>query len=104
MELILITVIPVFALIATGYGAGRFKLFSEAGEKAISLFVFGFAIPAFLFRTLVRVDATAAPWDLWAAFFGDSYARSISTNRLLVRALVRAAYGPAAGRGGCNQT
>ena len=70
MELILITVIPVFALIALGYGAARFKLFTAGGEKAISLFVFGFAIPALLFRTLAKVDAAAAPWDLWGAFFG----------------------------------
>ncbi len=69
MELILITVIPVFALIALGYGAGRFKLFTAAGERAINLFVFGFAIPALLFRTLAKVDAGAAPWDLWGAYF-----------------------------------
>ena len=69
MNAILSTVIPVFALIALGYGAGRFKLFTKEGEAAISLFVFTFSIPAFLFRTLVRVEVTGAPWDLWATFF-----------------------------------
>jgi len=42
-------VAPVFALIALGYGAARFKYVDEAGFKALAMFVFALAAPALLF-------------------------------------------------------
>ncbi|MGI9462880.1 MAG: AEC family transporter [Aestuariivirgaceae bacterium] len=69
MNIIAITVIPVFALIALGYAAARFKLFSAEAERGLNRFVLYFAIPALLFRTMVAVDVASPPWRLWGAFF-----------------------------------
>ena len=49
MAAVLEVVAPVFALIALGYGAARFRLVEEAGFKALALFVFALAAPALLF-------------------------------------------------------
>lgn len=70
MDAILLNIVPVFALIALGFGAARTGYVGPAVAPAMLQFVFNLAIPALLFRTSVNVDATAAPWALWAAFFG----------------------------------
>jgi malonate transporter and related proteins len=49
MTAVLEVVLPVFAIIAMGYGAARFRLMEEAGFKALALFVFSLAAPALLF-------------------------------------------------------
>jgi len=70
MSSILVTVVPVFALIALGYVAARMKLFPGESARGLSQFVFLFAIPALLFRTTASVDIGAAePWSLWGAYF-----------------------------------
>jgi len=50
-------VLPVFILILLGYLAGRTRLFPDAAVKGLNAFVFYFAIPALLFRSLARLDA-----------------------------------------------
>lgn len=70
MNAIATTVVPVFALIALGYGAARLGLLDPRGVTGLHSFVFLFAIPALLFRTAMKVDmGAAAPWRLWGAFF-----------------------------------
>ncbi len=70
MSSIITSVVPVFALIALGYLAARFKLLAADAARALSQFVFLFAIPALLFRTAASVDLSAtAPWPLWGAYF-----------------------------------
>jgi predicted permease len=73
MSAILITVVPVFVLIGLGFFAARARLIDRVGVSGLNGFVFLFAIPALLFRTSMKVDVTgAAPWRLWAAFFGSA--------------------------------
>jgi malonate transporter and related proteins len=50
LQTILNTALPFFALIFCGYGAGRFRLLSEASIAGVNAFVFYFALPAFLFN------------------------------------------------------
>ena len=52
MQTILNTALPFFALIFCGYGAGRFRLLSEASVAGVNAFVFYFALPAFLFNLM----------------------------------------------------
>jgi malonate transporter len=52
LQTILNTALPFFALIFCGYGAGRFKLLSEASIAGVNAFVFYFALPAFIFNLL----------------------------------------------------
>ena len=71
MEKVLAIVLPVFALIALGYAAGRFKWVSEATPKGLADFTFNLAVPAMLFRTMAVASLPAVtPWKLWASYFG----------------------------------
>lgn len=70
MNAIIITVIPVFALIVMGSLAAKFKMFSGPQASGLNLFVNYIAIPALLFRTMLKVDISQAdPWSLWASFY-----------------------------------
>lgn len=71
MTAILGIVLPVFALIAAGYVAGRAGWMAEAGIKGLSSFVFYLAIPALLFRTLARGEIPETlDFDIVFAYFG----------------------------------
>jgi malonate transporter and related proteins len=52
LQTILNTALPFFALIFCGYGAGRFRILSEASIAGVNAFVFYFALPAFIFNLL----------------------------------------------------
>jgi malonate transporter and related proteins len=52
LQTILNTALPFFALMFCGYGAGRFRLLSEASVAGVNAFVFYFALPAFIFNLL----------------------------------------------------
>jgi malonate transporter len=65
LQVILNTALPFFALIFCGYGAGRFRLLSEASIAGVNAFVFYFALPAFIFNLLATsplADVVNAPF------------------------------------------
>lgn len=63
-------VLPVFALIAIGYGVAGFKLLPEHVGDAVGDFVFVIATPALIFRTLVTANFSGpSPWLLWFSYF-----------------------------------
>ncbi len=65
------TVVPVFALIAIGYGVGLSGYMGSGDAKVLNRFVIGIAMPALLFRLMVTADLPAAsPWALWGAYYG----------------------------------
>jgi hypothetical protein len=79
------TVVPVFALILLGFGAGKLGWFGEGSARGLSTFVFSFAIPAMLFKAMATFGLPASPpWALWGAFFGASL-RSLALAVLLSR-------------------
>lgn len=59
MLAILNVVLPVFALIALGYGAVRLRLFPAEGTRALVAFVNNFATPCLLFRGMLTSDFSA---------------------------------------------
>lgn len=64
-------VVPVFALVAIGYGFARTKLLSDTAHKGLSEYAFGIAMPAQLFRTTAKAGAPGADtFALWGAYFG----------------------------------
>ncbi len=70
LQNVITTVVPVFALIVLGFGAGRFGFFVAGSARGLSTFVFTFAIPAMLFKAMVTLGIPASPpWGLWGAFF-----------------------------------
>lgn len=59
--LAIITVIaPIFALMALGFGAVRYRLFPAEGIKSLIAFVNNFATPCLLFHSLVTSDLRSA--------------------------------------------
>ncbi len=70
MSSVMTVVIPVFALIALGFAAGRFGYFSSDAVKSINDYTFSMAVPAFMFRTMAKLEMEQPPVDLWLAFFG----------------------------------
>ena len=71
MQTILNTALPFFALIFCGYGAGRFRLLSEASVAGVNAFVFYFALPAFIFNLLATSPlADVANGPFVAAYLG----------------------------------
>ena len=57
---ILNVVIPVFALMALGNLAVRFRLFPSEGVRGLVLFVNNFATPCLLFHSLLSSDLRSA--------------------------------------------
>ena len=75
MDIILTIVIPVFGVLLIGYGAARFGFFDEMGIRGLSLFVFNFAVPMLLFRTLANTELPAeVPWDYLLSYYLGTFA------------------------------
>jgi malonate transporter and related proteins len=73
LPVVLDVILPIFGLLAFGYGATFTRVFGEAAASALASFVFYFAIPVMLFRSM----ATAAlpdqiPWGYLGAFYGGA--------------------------------
>lgn len=63
-------VLPVFLLMAIGYGAARFGLLDRRAGDGLSEFVFTIATPALVLRTMMGATLPAQqPWGYWAAYF-----------------------------------
>lgn len=65
---------PIFGLVLLGYGAARGGLFDEAGTRGLSLFVFNFAVPVMLMRTLAGAALpSGVDWGLLVSYFGSAF-------------------------------
>jgi len=84
MDLIIQSVLPIFALVVLGYSAGRFRWVANVTEKGLADFTFKLAIPALLFKTMATAELPETPpYLIWAAYFG-----SVLTGWLIMTALV----------------
>jgi hypothetical protein len=74
MQIILDIIVPVFGIVGLGYIAARFGLFPAEANKGLSRFVFDFAIPALLFRTMATTTLPAEiEWGYLISYFGGGY-------------------------------
>ena len=63
-------VLPVFGLIAIGYGVAWLRLLDRAAGESLADFVFVIAIPMLIFRTIATSDFSGAePWRIWLPYF-----------------------------------
>jgi malonate transporter and related proteins len=86
-------VLPVFALLGIGYAAAVLGYFDEVATRALSRFVFQFALPVMLFSSLA---AQGWPGDFAPSYLVAFYAGvvvSAGAGALLARALGRQAAG-----------
>jgi malonate transporter len=73
MLAILYVVIPVFAIMALGYLAVRFRLFPSEGVRGLVLFVNNFATPCLLFNAMATSDFSAVfNWGVIGAFYAGA--------------------------------
>jgi predicted permease len=62
--------IPVFALIAVGYGAAHFRLLDKRAAEGLSDFVLIIATPALVMRAMIGATLPdTQPWAYWGAYF-----------------------------------
>ncbi|WNJ99813.1 AEC family transporter [Thalassospiraceae bacterium LMO-JJ14] len=73
MEPIFNVVLPVFAIILTGYACGRFGVLGPASSEALNKFVYFVALPVLLFFSMARVvPAQIFNWPFLGAFAAGS--------------------------------
>lgn len=61
---------PVFAILALGYGAATLKIVDRQATQGLARFVFNFAIPPLLFRSLAHARLPAhLPWGLLLSYY-----------------------------------
>ena len=87
MEPILNVVLPVFAIILTGYLAGRVGVMGASSTDALNRFVYYVALPVLLGHSMARVDASTifdAPFIL--AYLGGNAVKFTETGGVIVQA------------------
>lgn len=63
--------LPVFGIVALGVAATRLGWFDDAARRGLSQFVFNFAIPVLLFRTLAGAQLPHnLPWTYLLSYYG----------------------------------
>lgn len=71
---IAVIILPVFGLVAIGYGAARAGLVSEKASDGLAEYVFNLALPVLIFRTLSEAKLPEAqPWGYWFAYFAGAF-------------------------------
>jgi malonate transporter len=87
MAVLLNVIVPVFGVAVLGFVAVRFGLLTPAGVQGLVLFVFDFAIPVLLFRSLATIALPEhIEWGFLAAFYTGSavtYALGMAAWRFL---------------------
>ncbi len=74
MNDLLNVLLPLFGLMAVGYGAVRVGLIEERGVKGLVLFAFNFSIPSLLLRSLAGMEfPDEMEWGFLIAFYGASF-------------------------------
>lgn len=89
MLAIFLKVLPFFALIALGYGAGRTRFFTEEATAYLTKFVFYFALSAMLFRFSANLSL-AEIFDgrlILAYLWGTAFAYGVATAVAFLRGL-----------------
>jgi malonate transporter and related proteins len=75
MSALLDVILPVFLLIAAGYGAARAGILPPSAVDGIMTFAQSFALPVLLFRAIAGLDLGAAyDFGLMAAFYIGAFA------------------------------
>ena len=86
MLAILNVIIPVFALMALGYLAVRFRLYPSEGVRGLVLFVNNFATPCLLFHAMATSDfSTTFNWSVIFAFYCGAIAAFVLGTLIAIR-------------------
>lgn len=70
MSDLLLLVVPVFGLVALGYGAGLIGVLNERVNEGLTTYLFVLGAPALLFKLVAGATFPAVfPWGYWVAFY-----------------------------------
>lgn len=70
MDLVVSIILPVFAIVALGYGAVKLGIFPEAAIGGLAKFVFTFAMPILLFEKLSTLSfPETISWSLLGGYY-----------------------------------
>lgn len=70
MSVLLDVTLPVFGILGLGFAAARVRLLEAGGVRGLVLFVFNFAIPVLLFRSMAGMELPEEiPWSFLGAFY-----------------------------------
>lgn len=75
MEIVLDIILPVFGVVILGYGVTKVGWFKKDAEAGLASFVFNFAVPMMLFRSLATADL---PAEVPLAYFSSFYISGFS--------------------------
>jgi len=71
MQIVFEIVAPVFGVLLLGFLAAHFRLFEEAAAKGLAAFVFTFAIPVLLFRSMATLELPERiEWGFLVSYLG----------------------------------
>jgi len=97
MQSIFNVVLPVFAIILTGFLAGRWRFLGDDSSEALNRFVYYVALPVLLFHSMAKVEpGVIFDWPFMAAYIGGllitlslamAWARCLFGGRLAENAL-----------------
>ena len=74
MSIVLDVILPVFGVILIGYLAARFGVFGRDATEGLSVFIFNFAIPALLFRSLALAELPQSiPWGYLISYYAGVF-------------------------------
>lgn len=89
MNTTIAVVVPLFGLILSGYISGRFNLLDARAIKGLNVFVFNFAVPALLVRSLAGGSSPqAGDLDIVYAYFAGAiviFALGVLIGRMVFR-------------------
>ncbi|MEM7467595.1 MAG: AEC family transporter [Pseudomonadota bacterium] len=67
-------VIPIFAIVGLGYAFSKKALFGPEVAAGLTRFMFYFAVPAMLFKSIATTELpNHIPWNFWLAFYVPSF-------------------------------
>lgn len=73
MTTLLQTLVPIFGLMALGWGTARARVIEPGGMRGLVLFVFTFSIPSLLLSSLATLEVPDdVQWGFLLAFYGGS--------------------------------
>lgn len=90
MSDLLLLVVPVFALVALGYGAGLLGLLNERANEGLTAYLFVIGAPALVFKLVAGASFPAVfPWGYWVAFYAGMAVIWIAATMLTSRVFGR---------------
>jgi malonate transporter and related proteins len=99
MSSILNVVLPIFAIILTGYIAGRRGLLGETSSTALNGFVFYFALPVLLFKAMAQVDTATVLNGPYIATYMGGQVIALVVGMAVARGFFRTSWAEAATHG-----